>query len=578
MTPQKRAKVEQFGPYTIEGDVVYCQSSDDESVRVMRGVPRVQAMIVDPDSGYFSYLIEVQSPAGESFKFRAESLSADKAKIVKKLEAMGCLVYKRTLVSDFLLHQIDAGNFKAKEARILLTRPGWLPNGGFCTGSDVILPHGQPADGFWVEPAAFAPVAVNGTRDEWRQEIGKHIEANPMALTMACSFLASPLLPLVDQSSRLVNFWGQHGSGKTLLEQCAASLFGNGVDPAAGRQKNPPAYISKFATTVNGVEPLLARFSPLALALDEATEQDGGTLLEIGYKLASGQGKHRLTSHGAAALTHEWQLIIVTTAERQLCDVLGGQGKPVLGGWADRVIDIPVDGLGAWTNWGDFPSFKKLARHLKGATARYFGAAGRAYLEYLVNQPDAVQERLCMVEEIEAELLPPGCGDGERRVVQLFALAVAAGWLAIDAGVLQCSEADVLAAFIQVTQAWSQARGGALHRVARWLRDEEDRWVFEAPTLHKADRIFLHQELVIIPRQVFDVAFAYDADKLIRELVGKGALKREQEVRYASRYCNNRLYCYVIFAEKIAPLVDALVEDGTGEGDTREEDHSEDDA
>ena len=236
----------------------------------------------------------------------------------------------------------------------------------------------------------------------------------------------------------------------------------------------------------------------------------------------------------------------------------------------DRAIDIPLGEGGVFSDFGDFESFKALTRHLKTACGEHYGAPGKVLLEYVVNNPDAVAERLGELKEIEEALLPPGCGDGERRVVKCFAVAVAAGKIACDAGVFRCDETEVMAAMQHLTGVWWHHRGGALQTIAEFVVDNQERILDEPPTLAKRPKAFLAKvaakdgkpatEALIIPENEFDLAFGPEGSGLVRELATLNALIREQPNRNKHRFCNNRLFAYVVPFDRVYPYLEQVME------------------
>ncbi len=557
LPPQKR-----YGKFLVDSDSMGYET-DDGYVPVIYGFSWIAESIRDPETKQMSYLVQVEPFVGEAHTIRIEAKDFTSSRLATILGNHGIIVQLPAKVQPLLAATAAHGKYLEKEPRILIDQPGWFSDRkGFYTGSTVVLHPSMQAKRFRFEPVLSAPFAVRGSEDEWWENVGQHIARNPVALGATMVGLSSPYLQQAGLGSRMFCFWGPKGCGKTLIVQCAASVFGNGVDPAAGTYAADVPYVTKFSTTINGIEPLLARYSPMFIALDELTEQQGAFMGELAYKISSGEGKHRMTSHLKPAKSNRWQLMVMTTSEKPLEEILASGGKKIYGGMLDRAIDIPVGAQGIFTDFGDFDSFKALTRHLKAACAQYYGAPGNALLEYTVKNPEAVALRLAEASDIEERLLPAGCGDGERRVVKSFAIAEAIGKLAIDAGILRCADAVLVDASQVMVDAWWFSRSSALRTVAEYLADHNERIAYEPPSLLSRAKAFVADDKVIIPEGEFFREYGPDKGaKLIQELTTLNALLRDTSNanRTKRRFCNNRLWAYVIPMDRILPYLEQVM-------------------
>lgn len=551
----KQPPQREYGPYFVHGDSIFVQTEGGD-ILIMTGYAWIKEAIRDEKTGEISYLTQIEPIVGEAKTIRIQAKEMTNTKLKVIFGNHGLIVHVSAHLEKFLARTASEGSYADKTPRILIDKPGWFADDqGFFTGSQSFLNANLKPAAYRFEPVQRSPFAVKGTLDEWHEAIGRHIENNPLPLAMTLMFIASLFLKQLGLGSRIFCFWGAKGTGKTLGTQCAATLFGNGIDPAAGLYASDPPYLTKFSTTLNGVEPLLARYAPMAIAMDEMTEQDGNVMADLAYKVSSGEGKHRMTSQMTPAKSNQWLLTVVTTAEAPLVESLAASGKRIHGGMLDRAIDVAIGHDGMFPEFGGFDSFRALTRHLKKVTGQYYGSAGQALLEYAVSNPDAVRARLAEAVEIEEALTPETCGDGETRVVKCFAAGVVAGLIAIDAGVLRCEEEQVLNAMSQVTDIWWFSRGGVLRTIAEYLADNEERLVWDVPSIDKRARAFITKDNVVIPDGDFDKAFGDKAKSMVSELVSLNALVREQNNRNKSRFCNNRLFAYVIPLNRLLPYM-----------------------
>lgn len=560
-----------YGAYSVENNSIMYTTKDDQKV-VTTGLAWVDEAVSDPQTDHLSYLVSVLPVVGEPTTIRiAAKDMGSSARLQEMSGNLGVIVHDPAHLRKFLLQTAAHGTFAKGKPRILINTSGWFgEDQGFFTGREPIIAPTLDAADFRFEPVSRSPSAVRGTLEEWHEAIGQHIERNFLVLGATCLAILSPFLPKLKLGSRIVCFWGSKGTGKTLAIQCAGTMFGNGADPAAGQFDEHPPFVTKFATTFNGIEPLLARYAPLPVLLDELTEQEGASLGPLMYKVSSGEGKHRMTATGEAAKGHRWLQTVITTSERSLADAMTAGGKPVLGGMSDRAVDIAIDETGVFQDFGELGDRQSLFKHLKKECGRFYGSPGHAILSYAVANPDAVKERLDQADDIEERLLPDGCGDGERRVVKLFAAAVAAGNIAVDAGVFRCEPEVIEDAMRRITDIWWRSRGGVLRIIAAHLDAHEADLLPQAPSLNVHAVAFLHNGNVIIPESEFNLAFGDQAKRMVQDLAGLNALVREQPNRTKHRFCNNRLFAYVIPIERIEPFMsgdDPAEDDTDGEGD-----------
>lgn len=550
-----------FNDYVLHDGLVWYQTKKGDDLPVMTGLVWIDEPVKCPVSGHLSYLVEIQPFSGERSTLRVTPENMSPKYLKKVLGERGIIIHEDRHLARYLSMTAGFSDYTEKTPRTLMGSPGWFADGkGFYTGRKAIVAKGISKAQYRFEPVTCPPFAVKGTLQSWQENIGVHLQQNPMLLAIACIFIASPFLKALGLGTRLVNIYGPKGTGKTSCSQCAATIWGNGIDPAAGLYSQDEPYVTKFATTSNGLEPLLARYSPLPIALDELTEQAIALLGDLIYKLASGEGKHRMTAQMQAAPANRWLLTIVSTSESSVADAARRSGKPLVGGQADRAIDILIERVEVISNYGDFTGFQKITGHLKKACGEHYGTAGQAILQYAVDHPDEVSRLLSTAEEVEDRLLPPNCGDGERRVVKFLASAVAAGQIAIAAGVLTCDAVDVEAAVQMLVDEWWHGRGGSLQRIAEFLHANEPDVALGAPALRTSAKAFIDGSRVIIPDYVFDSEFGDEANGLVNELWGLNALVREQQKRNKHRFCNNRLYAYVINYNRVEPILLELAE------------------
>lgn len=551
------------GKYVCQKSSVQFDQGKDQHIPVMEGVAYVDRFVKDPATGESSCIIAVvpSVPDMQPSLVRVEQkLLSNPKELGAILGARGVIVLNLTHASKYLLASaVEA--IKLGKSRELVKKPGWVAvHRAFFTGSKLITSSGIDADAFWLESLDAPVMGARGELHTWQAKIGVHIVANPIVLAMVCIGMASLFLDRLKLSSFLANFFGEKGTGKTLAEQCAASILGNGVDPAQGAHEDHPAYVSRFNGTVNGCEKYLSRYSPLPILFDELTEVSTSVINALCYMIASGEGKIRMLPNGEKAPRERWQSNVITSAEVSIVERITESGKQMLGGQADRAIDIPITESRVLTHYGSFDSFNAVARHLKHSCGEVYGSAGEAIIQYCCDNPDVVNDLVKQAPDIERRLLPKGCGDGERRVVQRLAGAVVAGRIAVMAGVFEEKAIEKIdAAFELVTGLWWGARGGALAHVRSFLEEHIEEIQYGEPDPDCEAIAFVDDQYTVIPTNVFARAFGEDAQRMLGELKGLGILKCQQEGRHMYRFRNGRVLGYKLVSKRVWTGEDQLV-------------------
>lgn len=549
-----------FGSYFLEDNSVFLEGSKSDQL-IASGLAWVTRSITCPETGSMGFELEIQ-PVGRKRKVILVWPENMNAGYLKKVAGrIGMVIHDDRKFAHYLGMTAVYGDGMDKAPRMLIANPGWFADGrGFYDGRTAITAKCVDTSQYRFEPVSRAPVGERGSLADWKENIGCLAERNPVILAVACIFILSPFLQHFGLSSRLVDIHGGKGTGKTLTAQIGATIWGNGIDPAAGIFSEDAPYLTKFSTTENGIELVLARYSPLALGLDELTEQAIKVLGELLYKIASGEGKHRMTSNLEAATANRWLCTIVTTSEKSIADAVSGGGKPLLGGQQDRAIDIPLDNIGVITDFGDYADFPSVTRHLKKACGEFYGSAGKAILQYACDNPEQIKALIATTQVIEERLMPINCGDGERRVVKFLAAAVVAGHIAIAAGVFDCTPETVEAAVKTVVGEWWRARGGSLRRVAEFLYANASDIVLGPLKRGVSATAFIDGNLVIIPDNVFEHEFGEDYKTMLAELMSVNALVRKQSNRNKNRFCNNSRDAYIIKLDRLEPILQELAE------------------
>ena len=271
------------------------------------------------------------------------------------------------------------------------------------------------------------------------------------AVSDTCSF-AGPLLRPAGVESGGFHVRGDSSSGKTTALKVAASVWGGG------------SYLQRWRTTDNALEAIAAQHSDGLLILDELAQVDPKTAGECAYMLANEQSKARATRNGAPRPRLSWRLLFLSAGELGLADHMAEGMKRTRTGQEVRMADIPADagtGLGAFEQIHGHEGGAAFSTHLVGQAATVYGAAGRAWLDWLTANVDSLKATVREVAAAQQLAMVPEASSGQvHRVGARFALVGAAGELATAAGLTGWPKGESERAARACFNAWLAARGG----------------------------------------------------------------------------------------------------------------------
>ncbi|MDY7580079.1 DUF927 domain-containing protein [Herbaspirillum sp. RTI4] len=294
----------------------------------------------------------------------------------------------------------------------------------------------------------------SGTLIDWQNHIVTSIYHSDLLLFMVCASFTGPLLRPANSDSFGFNLAGMTSRGKTTALQIAASVWGCGSDPGADSN----AMVRRWNSTANALEAMAEEHCDLPLCLDELGQfRNASELDKAIYSLAGGRGAERLKSDSSRRTVREWRSVFLSTGEISMAELMAQHGKQQKGGQALRILDIPFPVVDLFDKDIDAG---KTVRHLKEACGNYYGTAGRAFTEWLV-QKYATHARAhnnirSRMKEI-SDLMNSGEAPEILRALDRFALVQTAGELAIEAGILHCTPERIATAMRAVWEMWRAA-------------------------------------------------------------------------------------------------------------------------
>jgi putative DNA primase/helicase len=336
----------------------------------------------------------------------------------------------------------------------ILPRTGWHDVGS----KRIFALPGRVADGdekIIIAGAAVSPYEKAGSLRDWQDSIGKLVLGHTRPMLAVAKAFEPPLLKLVAAEGGGFNFRGPSSIGKTTALCAGASVWG---------RADQHGIIRTWRGTANGLESTAALFSDMLLPLDELGVASGQEVGNIVYSLASGIGKQRAQRDGSPRPPNVWRVSVLSTGELGISDKIREAGGRVRAGQEIRIVDIDADarkGFGIFDHGGPESDSGKLAAAIKQAAVTYYGTAGPAFVDALMNEGiDNVTEAVRAAHDELTKRFVAGAGNGQLvRAAQRFALCATAAELAIQLGILPWPPQAVTAAAEELFMSWRSDRG-----------------------------------------------------------------------------------------------------------------------
>ncbi|MBP8182514.1 MAG: DUF927 domain-containing protein [Rhodoferax sp.] len=410
----------------------------------------VEALTRDQEGGGWGYLLVFDDPLGNAKQWAmpARMLSADGAEYRSTLLNMGLRIattpYARNMLTQFIQTR------KPEEFASCTDRIGWH-------GRAYVLPRETIGDDaerivYQSDSAMENTFRIKGTAEQWRDRVGVLCAGNSRLLFgVACAF-AAPLLRPAGMESGGFHVHGDSSSGKSTLQNIAASVYGG------------PSFKRSFRQTDNAIEGVAAQHNDCLLILDEISQVEPRVIGEVVYMLGNGEGKTRATRTAVPRPPLRWKLIFLCTGENKLSDIMADAQKRTNAGQETRLAHIPADagaGLGVFENLHGYEGGAAFAKHITHQAEAVYGAPGRAWLQWCTTHADTLKAATRKAAAtLAASMMPKDCAGQVERVGARFALVGAAGEMATAAGLTGWPAGESEQAARACFNAWIAARGG----------------------------------------------------------------------------------------------------------------------
>lgn len=439
---------------------------------------------------------------------------------------------------------------------LCINKTGWY-NEAFVFPDSVI---GKMTDKISFQSENFNNVYTTaGSLEQWRDRIGQYCAGNSRLIFAVSAAFAAALLKHSGLENGGFHFVGGSSCGKSTILRVAASVWG-GKD-----------YLRTWRATDNGLEGVASMHNDSLLILDELGQVDPSKAGEIAYMLGNGGGKTRATRNGTARNALSWQLLYLSSGEKDLNDCAVESKKKVKAGQEIRLLNIPAvpverESYGAFEYLHDLETGGGFAEYLNQQVKEYYGTPARAFIQAITEEsPETVKtglrEDLEKIKSALTEKVVDGEADNQAgRAINRFALVAFAGEYATEKGLTGWQKGDALSACSWCLKDWLTVRGGAGNQEDKQIL-EQVKYFFEQNAESRfydltkgndqkiinmagyKDNILDEWEYYVLPT-VFNKNICEGLNaSLVRDiLTKKGWLKNKETIQKKIKGTNTRFY------------------------------------
>lgn len=439
--------------FELQEDGLYYRISDGAPAYKVCSWIKVLTKAKNPDGDNWGRLIEIMSPDGQRKKIfipmRLRSGKMDQ--ITQKLFDAGLELENFPKAASLLMEYIQNGADNSNFGTVT-DRNGWLPDNRYVLG-DKTFGNTKNEEVFFLQDTNKL-FQEKGSLSEWQENVGKLCCGNSLLVFCTSYAFMGPLLKHLDMESGGMHLYGVSSQGKSTVATVAGSVCGGGGDRG---------FLRAWRATHNALEMVASMHNDFLLVLDEVGQASSDTINQIGYMLAHGQGRQRMTSEIMLRKTFEWRLNFLSTGEMSFVDKIEENQKYTAhAGQEVRVLDIPVDaekGINPFTALHGISDPGTFSDHLKKNACRFYGTPIRAFLEKLCASLQETTERLQSEIHSYFELWRPEGASGQvERALKKFVAIGVVGELTREWGILPYNPGEALEAAKEWFNVWLKVR------------------------------------------------------------------------------------------------------------------------
>jgi uncharacterized protein (DUF927 family) len=410
------------------------------------------------ETGRWGYLLRLTDPDGAEVEWAMpREILSSPSNLRAELLSRGADVYPggdHDPLYDYLLSAKPPNRVRCT------AKPGWnqdtagkpvfvLPGRVVGETNDRVILQGSSHD-------AEKTFGSQGSLADWQANVGALCVGNSRLVMAVCAALAGPVLHLMNEENGGFHFVGASSMGKTTAVELAASVWGH-----RGH------FVKTWRTTSNALESIAVRHNDTLLILDEISQVDAREAGDVAYMLGNGKGKARANKSADLRAISSWRLLFLSTGERSLTEHMESGAKRSMVGQEVRLVNITADagqGMGLFENLHGTETPQGFAGRIKGITAEYYGVAGPAFVEKLMEQGTGtalVEDISRGITQFVATSVPADASGQVHRVGRRFGILAAVGEAAIAAGILPWPAGEAVTGARSCFQTWLDNRGGA---------------------------------------------------------------------------------------------------------------------
>ncbi|MDR3187120.1 MAG: DUF927 domain-containing protein [Holosporaceae bacterium] len=412
---------------------------------------RVISKTVNIDTNETGKLLEFKTIHGEIKKIcmRSKDLFAGHTQtILKDLAGAGLHINLEAPTRKILVY---LNNYSPARSIKTTRKSGWCAN-GFLTENGIITIEERDEDILLDTAYGSTCVAVSGSENDWRENIGRLCCGNSRLILAASTAFTAPLLHLLDRPNFGIQLVGKSSAGKTTALYVAASIYG------------PRSYVKSWRATDNGLETVAFNHNDMLLILDEMGEMSPQKIGATVYMLANGVGKTRANTSGDAKQPKTWRIALLSAGEIDLNTHMASVGSAAMAGQNIRLLPVPAipqGQRGLIENTHGFNTPSAMVKHLITATQRCYGAPLLEHIKMIMKNQEKIRDDFNEALEVKkSEILPAHADGQDHRVFDFFFTIGFAGKLATEYGLTGWNSGEASDTAIVIFQDWVAAKGG----------------------------------------------------------------------------------------------------------------------
>lgn len=365
-------------------------------------------------------------------------------------------IAKKQLVLEFINEYPTEALTKA----ICTNTLGSDPEGRFFVYPDMSQPlgyrvYGKPLNGekvlFIGRQGNIPNYSSKGTLKEWQEHVAITARYSTLVAFVLCVVFAARLMKLMNVESCIFHFYGKSSAGKSTLLRVAGSACGS---------TSSGGVIHGWNSTRNGMEAFTSDREDDVSFYDEISTNENSDFVAQIYQFGNQTGKRRMDKNGGARPVSTWRMMILSTGERSLEQMVGKTDAGVSMRFIGIELNKDRDGIFDHKP-AEIVELKEITDKIRHDTAfEYYGTAVPAFLEKLYENLSSDDAKLRLLDRLNRykKSFYAGCDledDNQvRRVSEHFANVAAGGELAIALGIMPLDQGEALKVCSEVARLW----------------------------------------------------------------------------------------------------------------------------